>query len=186
MKLYDDTGTSGFPAASTQVGLLRVAVSPAHGWVTNRNMPCAQRRGRHRHRLARLLRPPHAVVVDEEERTIALDRSAERAAELVAAQHFFRKALELVEVRIRVERGVPHELVQRAVDAFVPLRVTSSTCPPAERPYSALALLVMTRNSCSASGLTGAFVSSPRGITGSEMSMPSCVVVIPRPRSPLM
>ncbi len=93
-------------------------------------------------------------------------------------------------------RSLKYELASSAVlrrnsytvpcSPFVPVRVTRSTWPPAVRPYSALALLVMTRNSWRASGFTGELVSSPRGITGSEMSMPSWVVVMPRPRSPLM
>src|SRR5712691_11081759 len=67
-----------------------------------------------------------------------------------------------------------------------PERVISSTIPPALRPYSALAPLVMMRNSETESVLLALGVRPKRGVTASLTSIPSSVLLLDPPRWPLI
>src|ERR1043166_9612289 len=102
-------------------------------------------------------------------------------------------------LRMRTSRGSPPRLLNQSLALYavlrlyskrlpwnwlVPERVTTCTCAPEFRPYSALATLVITRYSPIESGFMPTCESSPRGITGSLTSTPSSVVYTPRPRSP--
>ena len=80
---------------------------------------------------------------------VALDRSAGRAAELLAVE-----VLELGAVRqIAGERLEPLEVEQAAVQPLVPDLVMTFTTPPAVRPNSAGAPVAMTWNSLTASSV---------------------------------
>ena len=70
---------------------------------------CARRRARHVRDRRQPLRLAKAFVAAEEERLVAGDRPAERAAELVALEGWNRLG-RIVEVRARVERAVAAEL----------------------------------------------------------------------------
>ena len=111
----------------------------------------AHRRGRdQRGAIGRLALLVGALVGAEEERAVVDDRSAERAAVLIA--------LEAVALSRREEVGGVHVVVAQVAerDALetVGARAGDGVDDGARRcgPYSALKLLVWTLNSCSASG----------------------------------
>ena len=78
-------------------------------------MPGVLRRGRQRRERGRLLVLAEAFEVAEEERLVLDQRSAERAAVLIAAQRRLRSVGRL-EVGLRVQRGVAEEFPGVAVD----------------------------------------------------------------------
>jgi len=68
---------------------------------------------------------------------------------------------------------------------FVPLLVTSATWPPEERPASAVALLVVTRNSCSESSVARNAPVKASPCVWSLLSTPSSVTLVWSLRAPL-
>ena len=75
-----------------------------------------------------------AFVIAEQEQAILLHRTAQRAAELIAAE--WRNAA-LVEIIRRIERAVAQKLEQRSVQRVAADCVTTNTCAPARLPYDA-------------------------------------------------
>ena len=76
-----------------------------------------------------------ALIAAEEEQLVLLERSAERAAELVLLQDLLSaSAQRILEETVGIQIFVAEELKHVAVNSFVPLLVTTSTFAPALRP----------------------------------------------------
>ena len=75
---------------------------------------------RHRREVNRRGGNPRSLVVHKKEEFVAQDRAAERASVLVALQHRTRQALLVVEKVVRIEVGIAHVIVERAVELIGP------------------------------------------------------------------
>src|SRR5262249_10821868 len=77
---------------------------------------------------------PNALVVAEEECLVAPDRSADRAAEFIAAKGLFRPASAIVEERVGVQLVVAQKLIDAAMELVRPRLALHDGHGPGRRP----------------------------------------------------